>query len=117
MITVVQEEVYSLFDNLCRIESDELGVNFDFNNEIGVYYNMSNILDMEYKNTIPLIITLVGIKNNKIEMQELAKEIDAKLNKAILTNSRIVRQNTYFNSFIDDEEKNNIVLSYYIYKF
>jgi predicted amino acid-binding ACT domain protein len=118
MLTDFQIEVGNIIATKAEnVKLDEMGVTFDFATEIGVYYNISDILDLQYKDDITLIVTLVGIKEKKIDMQTLAKEIDSILHKANLQKGRIVRQSNYYQSFIDEDNKNNIVLSYFIYNY
>jgi hypothetical protein len=119
----IQAEIYnylaSINDNMQadEIKSNNESNDFDYANNIGMFYSMPSVIDTEYKDTIPLTINLVSAKENKITMQDLANTFDTNLNKAKLEHCRIVRQNSYFSSFIDDMNLSNIVLSYYIYKF
>ncbi|WP_160678757.1 hypothetical protein [Clostridium sp. C8-1-8] len=119
----IQAEIYSYLAGINEnIQADEIkssneNNDFDYVNNIGMFYSMPSVIDTEYKDTIPLTINLVSAKENKIAIQDLANTFDTGLNKVKLEHCRIVRQNSYFSSFIDDMNLNNIVLSYYIYKF
>ena len=120
MITELQAEIFSLLDgkdSRLDVVIDGIEYNMDFVNKIGCYYSIKTINDFEYKDIVPLVITLVGTKDKKIEMQELATLLDGLVNKTFLSNARIVRQGQYYNSFLDDEGKENIVLSYFINKY
>lgn len=100
-----------------EIKSETENNDFDFANLIGTYFSIGTYQEFEYKDSIPVTITLVSSKNNKVAVRDLANDFDKKVNKAILNNCRIVRQNSYVNSFVDEQDLYNLVLSYFIYKF
>ncbi|WP_066892945.1 hypothetical protein [Clostridium nigeriense] len=62
-----------------------------------------------------LELRLVGLKDNKIEMQKLAKNFEVVFNKHYFksANARIVKQNAFYISYLDGD-KLNIVLQFYI---
>lgn len=114
-LEIVQEEVMSLI-NYENCYLDELPSDFDFINSIGIVSKVGDsIQDNYYRNDITLELRIVANKVRKIEIQRLAKELEVKLNKKYLekSNTRIVRQNVFYTSYLD-EDKLNIVLQFYI---
>lgn len=112
-LEVIQENIISLiaYDNLFL---DELSSDFDFINSIGMVVKIGDsIQDNTYRDDLTLELRLVGNKNKKIDMQRLAIQLERKLNKTYFLNCRIVKQNAFYISYID-EDKLNIVLQFYI---
>lgn len=114
-ITKLQEEIYSL---ICKNNNDVyfncLPLGLDFSRDIFVSYKLENFLDGEYKNEIMLTVMFTGKKEN-YDLEIRAIETDKHLNKAFLTNGRIVRQNVWMTDFLDNEENTrSVVLQYYI---
>jgi hypothetical protein len=114
-LEILQEEIRDLISNE-NYFLDELPSDFNFKNYIGIVAKIADsIQDNYYRNDITLELRLVGDKVKKIEMQRLAKELEVKLNKKYLeiSNTRIVKQNIFYISYLD-EDKLNIVLQFYI---
>ena len=114
-ISKIQEEIYNL---ICKKNNDVYfnSIPKEVNLSKGYYvaYKLENIGDGEYKNEIMLTITFVGAIDN-YSLEEKAIETDKVINKAILTNGRIIRQNVWLTNYVDNEEKTkNTVLQYYI---
>ena len=114
-ISKIQEEIYNL---ICKKNNDVYfnSIPKEVNLSKGYYvvYKLENIGDGEYKNEIMLTITFVGAIDN-YSLEEKAIETDKVLNKAMLTNGRVVRQNVWLTNYVDNEEKTrNTVLQYYI---
>ena len=114
-ISKIQEETYNL---ICKKNNDVYfnSIPKEVNLSKGYYvaYKLENIGDGEYKNEIMLTITFVGAIDN-YSLEEKAIETDKVINKAMLTNGRIIRQNVWLTNYVDNEEKTrNTVLQYYI---
>lgn len=114
-INKIQEEIYNL---ICKKNNDVYfnSIPKEVNLSKGYYvaYKLENIGDGEYKNEIMLTITFVSAIDN-YSLEEKAIETDKVINKAMLTNGRIIRQNVWLTNYVDNEEKTrNTVLQYYI---
>ncbi|MGM9977816.1 MAG: hypothetical protein ACI33J_03360 [Clostridium sp.] len=114
-ISKIQEEIYNL---ICKKNNDvyfnSIPRKVNFSKEYYVAYKLENIGDGEYKNEIMLTITFVGAIDN-YSLEEKAIETDKVINKAMLANGRIIRQNVWLTNYVDNEEKTrNTVLQYYI---
>lgn len=112
-LEVIQENVIKLiaYENLFL---DELPSDFNFINNIGIVAKVGNsIQDNTYRDDLTLELRLVSNKNKKIDMQRLSMELETKLNKTYFLNCRIIKQNAFYISYID-EDKQNIVLQFYI---
>lgn len=114
-LEIVQEEIKDLISNE-NYFLDELPSGFDFKNSVGITVKVGDsIQDNYYRNDITLELRIVANKVRKIEIQRLAKELEVKLNKKYFekSNTRIIRQNVFYTSYLD-EDKLNIVLQFYI---
>lgn len=114
-ISKIQEEIYNL---ICKKNNDvyfnSIPKEVNLSKEYYVAYKLESIGDGEYKNEIMLTITFVGAIDN-YSLEEKAIETDKVLNKAMLTNGRVIRQNVWLTNYVDNEEKTrNTVLQYYI---
>ena len=96
---------------------DENGKKLDYLENIYVTYSIKNASDFTYKDIFDLELQIITDKKNKFDAQEVAMTIDSKLNKKVLTAARITRKNAWLVQFIDDEDKQNIVLQYDLNKF
>lgn len=106
----ILEKIYSMLDGFDKIPS-----NFDFiNNEYAIEVKVADtIFDYQERQEIPLQIRLVGVDRNKIIMIEEAERIDKIFNNEVFFNNWIVRNNPYISTY-SDNDKFNIVLSYYV---
>ena len=95
----------------------ENGKKLDYLSNIYVTYSIKNANDSTYKDIFDLELQVITDKTNKFDAQEVAMAIDSKLNKKVLTAARITRKNAWLVQFIDDENKQNIVLQYDLNKF
>lgn len=91
---------------------DERGRKLDYLKNIYVTYAIKGTSDGIYKNVNDLEVQIITDAKNKIKAFDLAEEIDKKLNKKFLTGARINRKNVWKVNFIDEENKENIVLQY-----
>ncbi|WP_346879026.1 hypothetical protein [Clostridium sp. UBA7791] len=115
-LEVIQENIINLI-NYENLFLDELPSDSDFVNSIGIVAKIGDsIQDNTYRNDLTLELRLVGTKNKKIDMQRFAIELEQKLNKTYFLNCRIIKQNAFYSSYID-EDKQNIVLQFYILKY
>lgn len=96
---------------------DENGKKLNYLENIYVTYSIKNASDSIYKDIFDLELQVITDKTNKFDAQEVAMAIDSKLNKKVLTAARITRKNAWLVQFIDDENKQNIVLQYDLNKF
>ena len=96
---------------------DESGKKLNYLEDIYVTYSIKNASDFTYKDIFDLELQIITDKKNKFDAQEVAMTIDSKLNKKVLTAARITRKNAWLVQFIDDENKQNIVLQYDLNKF
>ena len=96
---------------------DENGKKLNYLENIYVTYSIKNASDFTYKDIFDLELQIITDKKNKFDAQEVAMTIDSKLNKKVLTAARITRKNAWLVQFIDDENKQNIVLQYDLNKF
>ncbi|WP_195954412.1 hypothetical protein [Clostridium tertium] len=114
-LEVIQEEIVNLINNEnCFL--DELPSDFDFKNSIGIIIKIGDsIQDNSYREDVTLELRLVGLKDKKIEIQKLARNFEIMLNKNYFesSNARVVKQNAFYTSYLD-EDKLNIVLQFYI---
>ena len=116
------KEICSLLNEF-NIYMDELPLKnekdkkLNFLKEIYVTYSIKNASDFTYKNIFDLELQVTTDKKNKFEAQETAFKIDSILNKKVLSNARITRKNAWLVQFIDDDNKQNIVLQYDLNKF
>lgn len=114
-LEIVQEEVMSLI-NYENCYLDELPSDFDFKDSIGVVLKIGDsIQDNYYRDDVTLELRIVGNKVRKIEIQRLAKDFEIMFNKHCFKNSnaRIVKQNAFYTSYLD-EDKINVVLQFYV---
>lgn len=96
---------------------DENGKKLDYLKNIYVTYSIKNASDFTYKDIFDLELQVITDKTNKFDAQVVAMAIDSKLNKKVLTAARITRKNAWLVQFVDEEDKQNIVLQYDLNKF
>ena len=96
---------------------DENGKKLNYLENIYVTYSIKNASDFTYKDIFDLELQVITDKTNKFDAQEVAMAIDSKLNKKVLTAARITRKNAWLVQFVDEEDKQNIVLQYDLNKF
>ena len=96
---------------------DENGKKLNYLENIYVTYSIKNARDSTYKDIFDLELQVITDKTNKFDAQEVAMAIDSKLNKKVLTAARITRKNAWLVQFVDEEDKQNIVLQYDLNKF
>ena len=97
-----ESDLYKIISNICelinlkdRVYVDDLPVNFNFKNNVGIYYKINNIQDSEYKKESSLDITFVCRKEEKIKMLEILGAFDEKLNKKVIDNYFITHKLVY----------------------
>lgn len=117
MVKELQKALYEAINSICETSIDKLDVNFDFIN-IGCFFTLNSSSGVGNRNTFTLQIYLISQQNNKLEMQEIAENIDNFLNNKVLACNAISRRdNIWFNEFIDDDKLQNIVLTYKVDQF
>lgn len=103
-----------LSKNNANVYYYKLPSGLNFSKKTYISYKLENYEDGEYKNSIMLTVFITGALNN-YDLERQAIIVDKDLNKAILTNARILRQNIWLTDLIDNEEKTkSIILQYYI---
>lgn len=115
-ISKIQEEIYNLIrkKNSDNVYFNSIPRETDFSKGYYIAYKLESISDGEYKNEIMLTVTFASAIDN-YALEEKALETDKVINKAMLTNGRIIRQNVWLTNYVDNEEKTrNTVLQYYI---
>lgn len=122
MLEELQTEICDILNSVHEASIDELSTDnnsndFDFTN-IGCFFTLNIANGLGNRNTFTLQVYLISQKNNKLSMQSIAENIDNKINNKVLDCNAIVRHpGVWFNSFIDDEELQNILLTYSVDKF
>ena len=96
---------------------DENGKELNYLDNIYVTYSFKGASDKVYKNIFDLEVQVITDKKNKFEAQEVARIIDSRLNKTHLNGARITKKNAWLVEFIDEENKQNIILQYDLNKF
>lgn len=91
---------------------DERGHKLDYLKNIYVTYAIKGASDGIYKDVNDLEVQIITDAKNRIKAFELAEEINEKLNRKFLTGARINKKNAWKVNFIDEENKENIVLQY-----
>ncbi|CUP74402.1 hypothetical protein [Clostridium baratii] len=110
MINEIQKEIF----NLVPEAIDEVPADFNFKKDNAIEIKIAdNITNKFYLDDITLQIRIVGLKNNKFNIQDIAENLDKKFNKARFINCRVVRENAWYTSYYD-EDKFNAVLQYLI---
>ncbi len=121
-LKVNNKEIYKLLNEF-NVYIDELPVKdeenreLDYLNNVYVTYTIKNARDSVYKNIFDLELQVITHKKNKFDAQEVAITIDSILNKKVLNAARITRKNAWLVLFIDEDDKQNIVLQYDLNKF
>lgn len=121
-LKVNNKEIYKLLNEF-NVYIDELPVKdeenreLDYLNNVYVTYTIKNARDSVYKNIFDLELKVITHKKNKFDAQEVAITIDSILNKKVLNAARITRKNAWLVLFIDEDDKQNIVLQYDLNKF
>lgn len=94
---------------------DLIPENFDYKkNKYAIEVKVAEwITEDSYKQNIPLQFRIVGNKDNKTDILKVTKELDKLINKQQFDNNLIVREDAYFDSYLD-KEKYNTILKYKI---
>lgn len=115
-LNLIQEEIF----NLIPKATDEVPSDFDFkNNNLAIEIKIGeNILGESYCNDIDIKVTVVGLKEEKISIQNEAIDLDKIINKYVFKDKSaiIFRENVWYSSFYD-KDKFNAVLLYSIRKY
>lgn len=117
MIEELQTAIYEKLNSIHETSIDELDRDFDFNN-IGVFFTLNNVTGLGSRNTFTLQVYIISQKINKLDMGSMTKKIDENINNEVLNCNAIIRHaGVWFNSFIDDDELQNMILTYSVDKF
>lgn len=77
----ILNDIYETTDLKNRIYVNDLPLDFDFKNNIGIYYSINNIQDSEYKKESSVDLVFSCRKEEKIKMLEVLQKFDEELNK------------------------------------
>lgn len=77
----ILNDIYKTTDLENRIYVNDLPLDFDFKNNIGIYYSINNIQDSEYKKESSVDLVFSCRKEEKIKMLEVLQKFDEELNK------------------------------------
>ena len=110
---IIQLDKESLKEDEKKVIGDntEYVANFIFDEEWNGKVKTARFINNGiYKDVNDLEVQIITDTKNKIKAFDLAEEIDKKLNRKFLTGARINRKNAWKVNFIDEENKENIVL-------
>lgn len=96
--------------------NEELPLDFDYDNEVGMYFELNTILGHEYKDVITLDIHFVSLKSKLNELLFLVDTVDKETNKKIINNIRITKKPVWLIDTKDDEYE-HWILSYNLNKY
>lgn len=96
--------------------NEELPLGFDYDNEVGMYFELNTISGYGYKDVITLDIHFVSLKSKINELFLLVDMIDKETNKKTLNNLIIIRKPVWLINTKDDEYE-HWILSYNINKY
>lgn len=117
MIKELQMCLYEAINSMYDTSIDKLNVEFDFTN-IGCFFTLNSPQGSGNRNTFTLQVYLISQQSNKLDMQDLAENIDKAINNKPLNCNALVRHdNIWFNEFIDNDKLQNIVMTYKVDQF
>lgn len=96
--------------------NEELPLDFNYEANIGMYFELNNFRNVEYKDVITLDIHFITCKKNKVEMLSLLEMVDQSTHKKSLNNFRILRKDVYLIDAKDDKYE-HFILSYNVNKY
>lgn len=121
-LKTVSKEVYKLLDDFNAYMDelplkDEREQELNYLDNIYVTYSFKGASDGSYKDVVDLEVQVITNKKNKFEAQKIANLINNRLNKKKLTNARITKKNAWYVDFVDEDDKENIILQYNLDKY
>ena len=76
-----------------KVYNTELPLNFDFSNNIGIYFEVNSVDDGSYKNVFSIDIHFYSTDINKINLLKIIEIFDKNLNKKNISNYWITHKN------------------------
>lgn len=114
MINIIEALVKAFTDNQLNIYEDNLPFNYDLKNQVGLFYNIDNVQDEDYRQDISFTINLVATKKNRYKQLAVLTRVEAILNKIELTaDTQIIKKNVYLNT-LNEEDKKTFILEFWI---
>lgn len=99
-----------------KVYNTELPLNFDFSNNIGIYFAVNSVDDGSYKNVFSIDIHFYSTDINKINLLKIIEIFDKNLNKKNISNYWITHKNVYCIS-LKEEDLYHSILSYNVNKY
>ncbi|WP_338659732.1 hypothetical protein QJR30_07630 [Paraclostridium sordellii] len=96
--------------------NEELSLDFNYDKNVGMYFELNNFRNVEYKDIITLDIHFISSKKNKVKLLELLERVDKSTHKKSLSNFRIFRKDVYLIDAQDDKYE-HFILSYNVNKY
>lgn len=110
-------DIYNCLNQIHTTENGELSLDYNFiSNKVGVYFNLKNKSDNEYKDVATLDIHFYSLDSNKIDLLKLVDVYDLALNKKQFLNYWITRKNVYLITLKEDN-KWHYILTYNVNKY
>ena len=94
-------------------KNEELPLNFDYENNVGVYFEINNKSDYEYKDVYYMDIHFLSSKKNKLKLLELLDTYEINLNNKVVENYRIISRTPKIIDAQDDKYE-HFILNLYI---
>lgn len=117
MIKELQMCLYEAINSIYETSIDKIDTEFDFTN-IGCFFTLNSPQGLGNRNTFTLQVYLISQQNNKLQMQDIAENIDKGINNKPLSCNAIVKHdNIWINEFVDDDKLQNIVITYKVDQF
>ena len=102
MINVIKN-IGAYLNKFHECKNEELPLNFDYENNVGVYFELNNKIDSGYKNIYLLNIHFISSKKNKLKLLELLETYEKNLSKNVIGNYRITPRDPKILDAKDDE--------------
>lgn len=116
MIEIIEGLIQRFKRNEITIYEDNLPFDFDMKN-VGIFYNIDNLQDEQYKEDISFTINIVASKNNRYKQLALLTKIETMLNKFELSeNTQIIKKNAYLN-ILDEKDTKTLILEFWVKKY
>lgn len=110
-------DIYNCLNSIHEVNNDELPLDYDFiKNKVGIYFNLTNVTDNEYKETITLDVHFYTLEENKIDLLKLVDTFDNALNKKQFENYWLTHKNIYLIP-LKEEDKYHYILTYNVNKY
>ena len=112
MINVIKN-IGAYLNKFHECKNEELPLNFDYENNVGVYFEINNKSDYEYKDVYYMDIHFLSSKKNKLKLLELLETYEKNLSKNVIGNYRITPRDPKILDAKDDAYE-HFILNLYI---